>query len=46
MFGMKVLAKHPKTKRQNFADGGAVGAIKGMFGLKPEDPERARRLAS
>ena len=33
------------TKRQNFADGGVVGAIKGMFGIKPEDPERARRLA-
>lgn len=33
------------TKRQNYADGGVVGAIKGMFGIKPEDPERARRLA-
>ena len=33
------------TKRQNYADGGVVGAIKGMFGIKPEDPERARMLA-
>ncbi|MFN7153810.1 MAG: hypothetical protein ACK4OE_08960 [Acidovorax sp.] len=43
MRGMKSLVA--PTKRQNFADGGVVGAIKGMFGIKPEDPERARRLA-
>ena len=43
MRGMKSLVA--PTKRQNYADGGVVGAIKGMFGIKPEDPERARRLA-
>ena len=43
MRGMKSLVA--PTKRQNFADGGVVGAIKGMFGIKPEDPERARMLA-
>ena len=43
MRGMKSLVA--PTKRQNYADGGVVGAIKGMFGIKPEDPERARMLA-
>ena len=43
MRGMKSLVA--PTKRQNYAGGGVVGAIKGMFGIKPEDPERARRLA-
>ena len=43
MRGMNSLVA--PTKRQNYADGGVVGAIKGMFGIKPEDPERARRLA-
>ena len=43
MFGMNVLAKHPKTK--GYADGGVVNTLRGMVGLKPEDPERARRLA-
>lgn len=34
-----------KQQPQYLADGGMVDSIKGMFGIKPEDPERARRLA-